>query len=503
MTLPDRVDVRQRAWLIAIGGLSLLLPVLLALTVLPTAMSDTRETIAWGRAWPMVTPKHPPLMTWIGALSDMALGPSAAASILVNQLLLAIGIAYLYATLTAMMPRAAAALIAFLFATSLYLVGAPLSYALNADILQITPWLAVVYHFLKAARSDRILHWLAFGVWSAAAILLKYNAAVLFLGMLVAILWLGEFRRLLRNPKLWLAVVVGAALLVPHAVALLKHSEPVRYAGGLLREPFGLVTLDSIAGLVAGYVLFLLPGWLFLVIGWRRKELSFRYPGPADGVAAPQALRFVVVTNIAVLAVLAILILFGGLHYLYRFDAPYLALAVLALGPLVAFDGPSFPGVCRRIVAAAGMVNLALFAGAAVMYLFLTSHDRMQEPTTAAARAILADWHARYGCGPRYFIGEPPSVYGIADVASPDAIGLISLIVPIVPWFDRQALDDEGAVILYRRPVDLGEVRAAIPAARLTDEKELTLPLLRTMTGHTITYHYCFVPPQHCPAAPG
>ena len=490
----------MRSLLVSVAAFSMLLPALLALTVLPTAMSDTRESIAWGRAWPLVTPKHPPLMTWVANLVDRSLGPSAAASIVANQALLAVGIVYLYATLRLMTDRRSALLIAFLFATSIYVVGAPLSYALNADILQLTSWPAIVYHFLSAARSNQVKHWLALSAWSAAALLTKYNAGVLFLGMAVAVVYIGEFRGLLTNPRLYGAGLVALVLVSPHALALRTHAEPIKYAGHLLGyEPFGLITLDSFGGLLFGYLFFLAPGWIFLLIGFFRRDLAFKSPATADHISWPGSLRFVVVMNIAMLLLLSGLIL-SGLRFIYRFDAPYLAMAALALGPLVKINEDGVDLLSWRIAVSSAIVNLALFAGAVVMYGLLTNHDRMQEPTSEAAAAILADWNARYACGPRYFIGEPPSVYGIADVASPQAIGLITLVVPVVSWFDRQSLDDMGAVVVYRGPVEVDAVEAAIPRAQLTAESTMTLPLLRTLTGKTITYHYRFIPPQHCPA---
>jgi 4-amino-4-deoxy-L-arabinose transferase-like glycosyltransferase len=500
MSSTSSSEAHRRTLFAAVAVLSMLLPVALALTVLPTAMSDTRELIAWGRAWPLVTPKHPPLMTWVGYLVDRTLGPSAAAAILVNQVLLGVGTLYLYATLRLMTERGTAMLFAFLFATSIYVVGAPLSYALNADILQITSWPAVVYHFLVAARSNQIKHWLAMGAWSAAAILTKYNVAVLFLGMLVALVWVKEFRGVLVKPGLYGAVILTLLLVSPHGVALLSHPEPVKYAGSLLgRESFGATTLDSFAGLIFGYVFFLAPGWIFILIGYFQKALVFRSPVNPGHAAWQAGLKFVAAVNVAMLVILCVLIL-SGLHYLYRFDAPYLALATLALGGLVAIEPAAFDLLSRRIAVSSAIVNLALFAGAVVMYGLIASHDRMQEPIAGAAAAILADWNAHYTCGPGYFIGEAPSVYGIGDVASPHAIALITPIVPVVSWFDRRELDKDGAVVVYRGPVDVREVKSAIPNAHLTDETAMTLPLLHTMTGKTITYHYRFIPPQNCPA---
>ncbi len=56
-----------------------------------------------------------------------------------------------------------------------------------------------------------------------------------------------------------------------------------------------------------------------------------------------------------------------------------------------------------------------LIAGAVITVLYLTfaSHSGLQEPTPAAARAILADWHSTYPCGPAYVLGGRQAAYGV------------------------------------------------------------------------------------------
>ena len=129
-------STRKRGMLL-VAAAAFLVPVALALIVFPTAMIDTRELFAWGRFFPLATHKHPPMMAWIGGLVELVLPATAAMAILAGQFLNAVGVAYLYATLRLIVDRERAAFFAFLFATSLYFQLAPLSYALNADILQV------------------------------------------------------------------------------------------------------------------------------------------------------------------------------------------------------------------------------------------------------------------------------------------------------------------------------------------------------------------------------
>ena len=180
--------MKTRDWYFVVGIAALLVPVTLALVVFPTAMIDTRELFAWGRFLPLATHKHPPLMALIGGIVETVLPANAFSAILVGQILNAIGIAYFYATLVLVVDRERAAFFTFLYATCLYFQLAPLSYALNADILQVPIWLAVVYHFIRAAQTNRWGHWLALGAGAAAAVLTKYTAGLLFAAGAIATL---------------------------------------------------------------------------------------------------------------------------------------------------------------------------------------------------------------------------------------------------------------------------------------------------------------------------
>src|SRR5262245_50598370 len=61
------------------------------------------------------------------ALADWAFGQSAVAAVLVSQVLTAIGVVYVYRALGLVIATRPAALLAFMFATSIYVVAAPLS----------------------------------------------------------------------------------------------------------------------------------------------------------------------------------------------------------------------------------------------------------------------------------------------------------------------------------------------------------------------------------------
>ncbi len=477
-------------------ALALALPIALATTVFPTPLYDTRELIAWGRQFAWVTPVHPPMMAWIGGAVDWLAGPSAAAMILTGQLLLTVGLAYLYAILRLVTAPGNAALFTWLFGISLYTVFAPLSFALNADILQLTPWPAIVFHGLRAGRTDRLTHWIALGVWSAIGMLTKYNAAVLFMGMAVAMLTVPAFRSIPTRPGFYLALIIGLALVAPHALAVAQNHGAV--AWGIEHFDGASSFADKINRLyeyLLGYFICLVPGALIVATGFWKGFFALRR---SPDSASSDDYRFLLVMNATMQIVLLALLLVAGLDYVWRFDAPYAMMAVPALAPLVAWNEGCRAWFERRVTMTIAAVYLIAGAVITVLYLTFASHSGLQEPTPAAARAILADWHSTYPCGPAYVLGGRQAAYGVGIEAGRGITALSYRDITRAPWFDPGALQARGAIVIDTIP-GIGERMARfLPGVATSDEKTISLPLRRTHKAKTFNYLYRFVAPQGC-----
>lgn len=474
----------------------LLLPVVLAALVFPTPLYDTRELVAWGRHFPLVTPVHPPMMVWVGGLVDRLFGPSGTAIVAANQISLAIGLAYLYATLSLLIERTMAAFILALTASSFYMVFGPLSWALNADILQLMSWPAVLYHFMRGRSTDRWLHWILFGVWTAVAALTKYNAVVLLIGIASGVLAVPSFRSCLRRPGLYVAVLVGALLFLPHVMAALQVGSTIHY-GERHFKGFGSLTDTArrLGWLVVGYLPLLLPGVVVLAIALMRRMVVWRVPRFSE---ASDDLKFVVVVNIAMFVVLLVLIIGLGLEYIARYGAPFGELSVLALAPLFSWAVGRRETLMRDTALSLGALYGVLAIAVSVIYLFFASHSGLQEATAQAAQLVLDDWNSKYKCGPAYYIGDRQTVYGIGIAAGPDGDSIALEFIPKTHWFDRNKLADRGAVLIYTLPQVPGDFAAAFPDLKMSEEKRISVPVLRTQTGKTKDYFYRLIAPKNC-----
>lgn len=485
----------RRGPALAVLGLALLLPVLLAVAVFPTAMYDTRELIAWGREFPIVTPFHPPMMVWIGGIVDKLFGTSAAVMILTGQFLIAIGLIYVYRTLRLATTRDNALLFTFLYGTSSYTIFAPLSFALNADILQLTSWPAVVFHFLRAAQSDRMRDWIAFGFWSAVAALTKYNAVVLFFGMAGSILFLPCYRQILKRPGFYAAITTGMALILPHVVAVLRHSAAFEY--GLdhfdFQNPLSQ-RLTGIAELFAGYLAFAAPGYAIVAIGLWKRFFEF-CPRKSDQSTTS---RFLLFTAVFAHAALIVLVMITGLNFLARFAAPYIMLTFLAVAPFMEWSQSCKGWIERRVVPLIAGLYLVAGITAAVVFTAFASHSAMQEPTAEAARLILQDWDSKYTCGPAYFVGGRQATYGVGIEAKRNVTALAYREIAGATWYNDDKLRKGGAVVMDTDPEFKERMAKFLPGKAYSAEREIILPLRRTRTGKQFTFPYHFIAPQGC-----
>ena len=112
-----------------------------------------------------------------------------------------------------------------------------------------------------------------------------------------------------------------------------------------------------------------------------------------------------------------------------------------------------------------------------------------------------AEWDKQFSCGPAYILGDRPSAHGIAIAGDRRGAGVPMEDVRVASWFDRDLLARDGAIVVFRKDIPVEEVEAALPGTVIADVRSFTLPLLRTLSGATITYHYFFIRPRSCAIA--
>ena len=217
----------SRTWpSFAIVALLLCVAPALAL-VLPAPSSDTRELLSWGLHPSLSTPKQPPLMQWMGALVMRFAWPTTVWCVLLQQALNAAGLVYVYRILRRFQPREPAALLTVLLAGAVYFTGAPVAFALNADILQFPFWAALLFHALRAFETRAARHFAALALAFALAAKVSEDVVRLAIGLValgfVVIMAVRDRLRAAKPtradvaPGLFWGAIAGFASFVSHA----------------------------------------------------------------------------------------------------------------------------------------------------------------------------------------------------------------------------------------------------------------------------------------------
>jgi 4-amino-4-deoxy-L-arabinose transferase-like glycosyltransferase len=481
---------RQYIWT---GVFALAVPAILALLFLSTPHSDTRELFNWGQFFTFTSIKHPPMMLWLGGLTERVFAPAAFWAVLVTQLLALGGLAYVYATLRLLTDATRAAVFTLLFASSVCMIGAPLPFALNADILQFPFWAAIVYHGLRAARSDGLLHWIAFAIASAAAFYTKYTVVFLWASIAIASIMVPAYRDIWRNWRLYLAGAILVLLALPHVLAA-PGSGAIDHAGLGLSNASIAYRAAALSQIPIGVVAYLAPAWVIVAVALLRG--NFRLAEPTDMDAS----RLIRITAAAAFLLIAVTIAVLGHRYPSRYDQPLLFLVVLSAATFIGFDPDKWAVTQRRLLQVSAIVpGLVLVAGSLIYGVF-TAHGIMQEPTADAAAAIQAEWARHYTCGPAYVRGDLRATNGVSIAFKPQVPGVPIFSERDPAWYDPELLKRFGAVVIYQGQIKYAEFEKSFPGFKIPEVYSLTLPYVRTLANRTKTYAYFFMPPEACGA---
>jgi Dolichyl-phosphate-mannose-protein mannosyltransferase len=473
--------------IIALGTIAFLYPILLCAIFFPTPSGDLREYINLGLTFPLHTWKHPPLQTWTAGVVALTGARDTWAFVVAAQLVNAIGLVYLALTARTFIGRGAVVPLVILYCGSLFYSAATPSMAINADQLQVPLWAGVLYHALAAARNDRWPDWLACGALAGVAFLAKYFAAVLLAALLAAALIEPAYRKIFRNPRFYVAGLVSAAILAVHVVPEIESGDDLAYAArtfDLLRDPVSRA--DSLWHLARGFVFYGAPAFVVLaVIAWR-EHLRPRLPkDPAQ--------RVIVWCACGILAIVAAMILFGGLIYTTRYSYAFNGLCLLALLCMMPVPTHAWQPFANGVL----MIWAAIAVGTLV-YTQLVIHRIFREPSPAAAAVLRESWDRQFTCGPAYVLGDHDTARSIANYFGRPVTGVAFDETDRTAWFDPDRRKRLGmiAVITPARTSDADIERWFAGKATQT----FALPYRRTWKKDEHHYVSYFSPPQDCSA---
>jgi 4-amino-4-deoxy-L-arabinose transferase-like glycosyltransferase len=438
---------------------------------------DMGEMVAWSRELALGTPKHPPLPIWLTAawFGVFPLQEWAFYLLSMATATLALWVAWMIAGRYLDGEKRVAGL-ALLTLVPFFNF---LAIKYNANTAMTPTWALTTWFFLRSYET-RNTGWAALaGLAAAAAMLAKYWAVILLIGLGIAALADPRRARYFRSAAPYVTVAVGAAALAPHLWWLYDHgfaafgyaleSHPATLFEALRS---GVVYMASAAGYVA------IPVLMALAVARPSRTAIADTLWPADPsrrtVVVAFALPLVLPLAAAVLA---------------REDViPIWTISTMTLLPVALLSSPlvTLPraGTIRILAIAIALPIVCVLAAPVVA---LVIHFRGVENHGTHYRLVAQDveklWHAATGRPLRLVGGTANLLYGsmlyFADRPSDYEIASPQL----TPWVDDARIAREG-IALYC-PVADGPCMKALDAwaARSAGAKRSEIEVSRIFLG--------------------
>lgn len=179
-----------------------------------TLNSDTLEGITWGNLWQWGYDKHPPLAAWTTALFAKLSDTSDFPVYLLAQICIVIVFISVWRLAKEYLSSYGALLAVFLLQGVLFYSNRV--ERVTPDTIQGPIWALLALTFYFAITRESVKYWLITGILAGLAVLAKYQAAVLFLPLLVVLLITQEGRKSLTTAGPWLGAVLATMVVLPH-----------------------------------------------------------------------------------------------------------------------------------------------------------------------------------------------------------------------------------------------------------------------------------------------
>lgn len=488
-TAPQDILTLRSLQMKALLAIVFLFPIVLAVVVLPSPGSDLREHINLGLAYRFTAFAAPPLQTWLAGAVALTGARDAWLYVAVAQVLNFIGLAYLVLIARRCIGEDTPVPLTIMFCGSIYFSFFSLTMALNADQIQVPLWAGIVFHGMMALRDDRWRDWILCGALLGVTVLAKYTVLVLLAALALALLLIPEYRKVFRNPKLYVAGLVSLPVIALHAVPEWYEGHAVDYAGAQFRSWASLwARIGYLWELIRSYALY---GGLIMAglagLAWRR-QVAIK-PAPTD-----PAQRLILLTVAIYLAAIVMLIFGFGFAYATRHTYPLLGLTLLALLIVIRITPAGTRMFANFLLAVWGGVIIG-----SMVYALVARHGVLQEPGPAAADALRQAWDRRFSCGPAYLIGNDRSVRLIAINYGKPVIGLAFDDTARPDWMDQGRMVRLGAIVVAGPEYAVRPELASWFKGRTLET--LTLSYRRTRRASMHDYVYYFIAPEACPAA--
>lgn len=451
MTRPSSAARDPFLWFaLAMAGLWVWVPALIN----PGQVGDHFEQFTWAHSMEWGYHKHPPLPTWLLAITLKLLGPTPYATYAVAALMLA-GTAWFTFLLARGLLGARLASLAIVL-WGLHWAFSWKGQMLNHNSVMMCCIAAAAWLAWQASKRESAWGWwLALGLVGGLAMLTKYQSAVPLVGVIIALWRAGHLRE--RHKLLGLLMAVGVALLVfaPHVLWVTSHDfVTLKYASSTVHQLDALGRVQKLLSFSALQLRMLL--WPLLCIGvlalWMRKSPAAAPVVDAASERERQAWLFGLLGW--PLVVLAVLCLAQGVrlqdHWGFQavqFVSLWLAWRLRRLGPQAA---------TRLVLLALVTHTLALVTYSRSVWdpSTLAKRGRPDQfyPAQMLADAVMTTWKQSTACRLRYVVGGTYEAGMVSVYSGQNPVVFEGGSLERSPWVDVADLERAGAVTFYQQP---------------------------------------------------
>jgi 4-amino-4-deoxy-L-arabinose transferase-like glycosyltransferase len=447
---------------LAMAGLWVWVPALIN----PGQVGDHFEQFTWAHSMEWGYHKHPPLPTWLLAITLQLVGPTPYATYAVAALML-VGTAwftYLLARELLGVHLASLAIVLWGLHWAFSWKGQMLNHnSVMMCCIAAAAWLA----WQASKRRSAWGWWLALGLVGGLAMLTKYQSAIPLVGVIIALWRAGQLHERDKLLGLLLAVAVTLLVFAPHVAWVVNHEfVTLKYASSTVQQLDLLGRVRKLLSFSALQLRMLL--WPLLCIGvlalWMRKRTA----ATVEAITSERERQAWLLGLLAwPLGVLAVLCLAQGVRLQDHWGFQAMQFVSLWLAWQLRRFGPQAAARLVLLALVTHTLALATYSRSVWDPRTLAKRERPDQfyPAQALADAVLHSWQQTTACPLRYVVGGTyeagmVSVYSgqnpvVFEVGSPQRS----------PWVKLDSLQRAGAVYLYNEPPQQGPV--ALPVHTL------------------------------------
>ncbi len=396
---------------------------------------DTQEALIWGRDYFLGTPKHPPFSGWLAWPFYTVFLKFDGAMYLLSQICIALGILYIYRLAKLFLDEQKAILATMLqFGIIYYNFSTP---EYNVNVVSIALWPMCTFYFFKALQKNKWSDWLICAILASLNILNKYTGGILLFAFALYILSEKSARKILFNPKAYIAAFLAVWIITPHAYWL-HETNFVSFDYIFNRSSGG-----DYSGALLGHILYPLKFMgaqiLFTAAAWLSYFIFYAKAEKEEAQTDISKTKFLLIVGLVPFLIFVLIGIINGsaLKSMWGFPLWFL------MGISLMYFFPCHLNEKKSKILFCTMAGWSmLFATAYGLQCLLTTSPRFHLNNRATVQAILQEWHKVTGSA------EPK--YIAADVWYADMFALYGHDIKTFYWFDLEKNPDIKKKVLRK-----------------------------------------------------